>query len=1005
MRQNNGIFLCKNIARKIHHFFCSFTLVLLLCLTPAHSAGYTCSTTKTYTSCNSGYYLSSGSCNLCSSADNRTSTTSCTTETSITGGKRIGSGTKTCNGKYTGGNAGSNGTSQCTGCTSYSTTCNVTSYSCSCNSGYHVVGSGSTCTCEPDCSTSKSCSSDFSGYSGTYNECTQNQSSQCYKSCSVTCSGNNTSACPSNATCTYNTSYQYSGTQYYGGNCSATAGKCPVSSFTCNTGYSKNSAGTACVPNTYKVTLDKQSGAGGTSEYYYQFNTKGTCYYYTTSALTACISGTSGDTITIPSRTGYTFGGYYTGKNGTGTQYVNASGGTVNNLFTVSAANITLYAKWTANTYKVTLDSQGATSAGTTAYWYRYATDVPCYYYTDSSLNTCMGSDGYTLTKPSKTGYTFGGYYTGTNGTGTQYIDANGKGVNNLYGAVAANSTLYAKWTANTYTVAYNANGGSGSTASSSHTYDVSKILTTNGFTNGVKKFLGWSTSASATSATYTNRQSVSNLTTTNGATITLYAIWGSCTSCSAGVGATCTLSAPLGVCTYTTGCNTGYGNITNSGAYNPACSANTYKVTLDSQGATSAGTTAYWYRYATAVPCYYYTDSSLNTCMGSDGYTLTKPIKTGYTFGGYYTGTNGTGTQYIDANGQGVNNLYGAVAANSTLYAKWTANIYKVTLDNQGAISSGTTAYWYQYKTQSPCFYYTDSALTTCISGTSGDTIIIPSKTGYTFGGYYTGTNGAGTQYVTSVGSTTGNIYASVAGNTTLYAKWTANQYTCEEAQYLNGTVCTNCETGYFCKGGTWTYNGGVQGRENCPPTAAGSDNGRNAATDCYVSCSAKSISNGTTTVVNAKEYYNGSAYPACTFNVNCNAKYGASGNKTSNPSCTLCATGKYSAGGANACALCNIPSNSTATSNASTINGCSWTCNSGYNQTADNQCGQFCGAGIRHLHLGNGVSIPLYSSARTSPAINVKWNNTVCYGSLSSGKSSGLNVKVGTTTYHAVN
>ena len=218
------------------------------------------------------------------------------------------------------------------------------------------------------------------------------------------------------------------------------------------------------------------------------------------------------------------------------------------------------------------------------------------------------------------------------------------------------------------------------------------------------------------------------------------------------------------------------------------------------------------------------------------------------------------------------------------------------------------------------------------------------------------------------------------------------------------NSATLSDCASGTYKAGHSVAY-GSTSSCGSCPATASGSDSGRDAATDCYVSCSAKSISNGTTTVVNAKEYYSGSAYPACTFNVNCNAKYGASGNKTTSPACTVCATGKYSAGGTAACSSCtNKPSNSSYTSNASS-NACSWSCNDGYNKTTDNQCGQFCGAGITHLHLGNGVSIPLYSSARTSPAINVKWNDTVCYGSLSSGKSTGLNVKVGTTTYHAVN
>ncbi|MBQ8728773.1 MAG: hypothetical protein IJY77_00590 [Alphaproteobacteria bacterium] len=132
-----------------------------------------------------------------------------------------------------------------------------------------------------------------------------------------------------------------------------------------------------------------------------------------------------------------------------------------------------------------------------------------------------------------------------------------------------------------------------------------------------------------------------------------------------------------------------------------------------------------------------------------------------------------------------------------------------------------------------------------------------------------------------------------------------------------------------------------------------------------------------------------------------------GCYGTSASSACPAKCAAGTYSTGGASACTNCaNKPSNSSYTSaTGNTSASCPWTCNDGYNQTSDNQCGQFCGAGITHLNLGNGVSIPLYSSARTSPAINVKWNDTVCYGSLSSGKATGLNVKVGTTTYHAVN
>lgn len=85
--------------------------------------------------------------------------------------------------------------------------------------------------------------------------------------------------------------------------------------------------------------------------------------------------------------------------------------------------------------------------------------------------------------------------------------------------------TLYSAW--NTYTITYNGNGATGgSTANSSHTYNTAKALTPNGYTRTGYKFAGWSTSKTATSATYSDKQSVSNLTTANGGTVTLYAVW-----------------------------------------------------------------------------------------------------------------------------------------------------------------------------------------------------------------------------------------------------------------------------------------------------------------------------------------------------------------------------------------------------------------------------------------------------------------------------------------------
>lgn len=54
----------------------------------------------------------------------------------------------------------------------------------------------------------------------------------------------------------------------------------------------------------------------------------------------------------------------------------------------------------------------------------------------------------------------------------------------------------------------------------------------------------------------------------------------------------------------------------------------------------------------------------------------IVKPTKTGYIFGGYYTGTNGTGTQYYTADGASARTWDSTTI--TTLYAKWTEDIVR---------------------------------------------------------------------------------------------------------------------------------------------------------------------------------------------------------------------------------------------------------------------------------------------------------------------------------------
>ncbi|MBO5102621.1 MAG: InlB B-repeat-containing protein, partial [Clostridia bacterium] len=123
-----------------------------------------------------------------------------------------------------------------------------------------------------------------------------------------------------------------------------------------------------------------------------------------------------------------------------------------------------------------------------------------------------------TLPTPTRTGYTFAGWYKNSDLTGSAVSSTT---------TVTADHTLYAKWTPNTYYIEYNGNGATnGSMSNSTHTYDTAKALITNTYTRTGYSFLGWSTSSTATTATYTNGQSVNNLTSTNGGLIVLYAVW-----------------------------------------------------------------------------------------------------------------------------------------------------------------------------------------------------------------------------------------------------------------------------------------------------------------------------------------------------------------------------------------------------------------------------------------------------------------------------------------------
>ena len=115
--------------------------------------------------------------------------------------------------------------------------------------------------------------------------------------------------------------------------------------------------------------------------------------------------------------------------------------------------------------------------------------------------------------KPTRTGYTFQGWATSASGSVAYASGAN-------YTS-NAKVTLYAVWKANTYTVKYDANGGTGAPSNQTKTHGTALTLSSTKPTKANYTFKGWGTSASSTTVAYAAGASY-----TANAAVTLYAIW-----------------------------------------------------------------------------------------------------------------------------------------------------------------------------------------------------------------------------------------------------------------------------------------------------------------------------------------------------------------------------------------------------------------------------------------------------------------------------------------------
>lgn len=338
-------------------------------------------------------------------------------------------------------------------------------------------------------------------------------------------------------------------------------------------------------------------------------------------------------------------------------------------------------------------------------------------------------------TKPTRTGYTFTGWNTKSDGSGTNYAS----GAN--YTANAA-VTLYAKWSINTYTVSYNANGGSGAPASQTKTYGKTLTLSGTKPTRYGYTFKGWAKSSTG-SVVYQPGGSL-----TENTNVTLYAIW------------------EVKTYSITYNLNGGTNSSSNPTSYKYGTGATLYNPTRT--GYTFTGWTATWARdngmgaqsgvSITKINASETGNFELTANWKINSYTITideQNGKSSYTKTVNYGATLSLGTPLytghtfqkwvVSGSGSVSGTTFTCGAGNATIVAQWNTNNYVASYDANGGTVSPT---------------YNTIAY--------GSNIVLPTPIWkhHTFLGWYTAREG---------GSLVTASYV-ITGNITVYAHWKNN-------------------------------------------------------------------------------------------------------------------------------------------------------------------------------------------------------------------------------------
>lgn len=446
-----------------------------------------------------------------------------------------------------------------------------------------------------------------------------------------------------------------------------------------------------------------------------------------------------------PEKTGYTFGDWYTDQSCTKKWDFEKD--------TVSDA-MTLYAKWTAKPYDVTLNLNYDGAAEPTKITVTY----------DGTYSA--------LTTPERAGYDFLGWFTAQ--TDGKQVKAETKV------SITAPQTLYAHWTEGetTYTV--------------KHYQQNTEDITDNHYTEFESETLsgitGQQTEAAAKTYTgFASAKAFEQLPIKADSSTVISIYYDRLTYTVTWMNGATKLKdetlrygampnykdeAPTKEGTGHTYTFTGWspepsevtGNVTYTAQFSD--SLNTYNITYTLNNGTNAPGNPSSYTYGTAV-------------------TLADPTRTGYTFGGWFTDSDFSGTAVTESPAD--------ATGDKTFYAKWTANEYTVTFDaNEGTV--------------------TPESKTVTYDGTYGE-LPTPKRPGYKFLGWFTD--------LTGTDKVTADNKVSITAAQTLYAHWSEDDS--EYPLWVNNTRVTAKNADNVFNDGTVSYDAGTNTLtlNNCNITA----------------------------------------------------------------------------------------------------------------------------------------------------------------------------------------